>query len=78
MRVHNSGPMTISVAQLDKRCFAHDSKYNYCHGRLIVAEIVTGKYLKYIAGTHGKLRDLHLEIAHLKQGDYFVFVELDN
>ena len=78
--VTEDGPITISVAQKDKRCMERDSGYDYKFCRLIVMKV--GSEIKdcnftYVDGIKGKKRELHLEIEWLEAGQYLVFVEFD-
>lgn len=81
LKVTTDGPITVSIAQEDKRCMARDSAYDYTFCRMILMKVgnaeTPGCEVTYIAGTKGRKRDLHLEIDHLEAGEYYVFVEFD-
>ena len=80
LKVNRAGPVTISLAQKDKRCFPRDSPYDYCNCRLILMRVKPGLQhdVEYIAGKTGKQRDLHLELeGDLPAGDYYVYAEAD-
>lgn len=78
--VLNSGPMTISISQKDKRCYSHKEVENikYC--------LCTLKLYK-VSGVSRQLiqekrdyphRDFHMEIKDgLTYGNYLVLAEID-
>ena len=87
MVVNGTGPMTISVAQKDKKRQTDDPDYEYGNCRLILIKIGASdgnSEVIYVAGTKGfyqkdlsSNRDRHLELQCLKDGQYLVFAELE-
>ena len=85
--VEADGEHCISVAQKDARCLGRDSQYEYSNCRVIVMKIDLEKTdvdedgdnleVDYCQGAQSWDRETHLEFENLKQGEYYVYVELD-
>ena len=77
------GEHTISVSQVDERCFNRHSEYDYSNCRIIVckiekdAEKLEDLEIKYVKGCSGWDRETHIQFDNLEKGEYFIFIEID-
>lgn len=81
MILHGTGPITISVAQKDKRLLPRGTEYDYGNCRMIVMKAdgkIPGCQWEYVNGIAGlSRREKHLEIQSLEAGEYLIFAELE-
>lgn len=77
------GEHTISISQVDERCFNRHSDYDYSNCRIIVAKIeedadtIEKIQLKFMKGVAGWDREAHCQFDNLPKGEYYVYAELD-
>ena len=83
MVVSEDGEHTITVNQVDERCYMRNSDYEYSYCRALVCKVeeysenVDKLKLKYLKGDTTWRRDLDLTFKDLEKGEYMIFVELD-
>lgn len=82
VRIDDPGMHTFSISQICERMFPRYSGYEYSHVRMFLIQVDTKddglKVLKYVNGVSDiKERDTYLECDDLKEGEYFLFVEID-
>jgi len=83
LKISGDGEQTISVSQVDERCFNRHSEYDYSNCRMIIykieedAEALQDIKLSYVQGVSGWDRETHAMFENLEKGDYYVYVEID-
>ena len=83
LMVTQDGEHTISVSQIDERCYSRHSDYDYSNVRMIVMRITQDSdkleelEMVFEKSTAGWDRDTHIQIENLEKGEYYVFAELD-
>jgi len=74
MVVTQDSKQSITVSQIDERCYDRNVEYEYSNARFIV---IKEDGLEYVGGSMKCNRDVWKEFPTLEQGDYFIFVEID-
>ena len=82
LKIADPGNHTFSVSQICERMFPRYSGYNYSHVRMFLIEVNTSgdslKVLRFInAVSDIRERDTYLECNDLKEGEYFLYIEVD-
>ena len=82
INLNMDGDQTFSVSQRDKRTVSSMIRFDYSNCRMILMKLknfqdISGG-VEFIAGGKGyKDRDAYLEVPSMKQGVYYLFVEME-
>lgn len=82
LKINIDGEHTFSVSQREKRTQSRMIRYEYSNCRMILMGLKNNHDIRngvdFIASTKGyKDRDAYLEVSNLKQGLYYLFVEME-